>query len=167
MNTGNDRYMTHSVYSEKAMFGPRSAAATYAAVDLEARVSTASQHELIQMLFDGAMLALNQACAAIAAKNIAAKGQATSRAISIIEEGLRSSLDKKLGGALADSLDGLYEYMAQRLLLASMRGDVNGFLEVKKLLSELRDAWSSIREQTKYVIPAKTSLSAISGGLVR
>ncbi|MFM9885199.1 MAG: flagellar export chaperone FliS [Burkholderiales bacterium] len=149
------------------MFGPRKAAATYAAVDLEARVTSASQHELIQMLFDGAILALNQACAAIAAKDIGAKGQATSRAVSIIEEGLRASLDKNQGGTLAESLDGLYEYMSQRLLLASMRGDVNGFLEVKKLLSELRGAWSSIRLQPINGSIAKPELTALPGGRAR
>ena len=147
------------------MFGPRktAAAATYAAVDLEARVTSASQHELIQMLFDGAILALNQACAAITAKDIAAKGQATSRAVSIIEDGLRASLDKNQGGALAESLDGLYEYMSQRLLLASMRGDVNGFVEVKKLLSELRGAWNSIRHQPTSGVNAKPELTALPG----
>ncbi len=149
------------------MFGPRKAAATYAAVDLEARVTSASQHELIQMLFDGAILALNQACAAINAKDIAAKGQATSRAVSIIEEGLRASLDKNQGGKLAESLDGLYEYMSQRLLLASMRGDVNGFLEVKKLLSELRGAWSSIRHQPTNGSNSKPELTALPGGRAR
>lgn len=149
------------------MFGPRKAAATYAAVDLEARVTSASQHELIQMLFDGAILALNQACAAINAKDIAAKGQATSRAVSIIEEGLRASLDKNQGGTLAESLDGLYEYMSQRLLLASMRGDVNGFLEVKKLLSELRGAWSSIRHQPTNGSNSKPELTALPGGRAR
>ncbi|MFN0302494.1 MAG: flagellar export chaperone FliS [Burkholderiales bacterium] len=149
------------------MFGPRKAAATYAAVDLEARVTSASQHELIQMLLDGAILALNQACAAIAAKDIAAKGQATSRAVSIIEEGLRASLDKNQGGTLAESLDGLYEYMSQRLLLASMRGDVNGFVEVKKLLTELRGAWSAIRHQPANGSNAKPELTALPGGRAR
>lgn len=126
------------------MFGPRKAVATYNAVDLETRVSAASQHELIQMLYDGAILALNRAVAAIDARDINAKGTATTRAISIIEEGLRASLDRNVGGALAESLDGLYEYMSQRLLLASMRNDANGFVEVRKLLLELRDAWGSI-----------------------
>ena len=149
------------------MFGPRKAAATYAAVDLEARITSASQHELIQMLFDGAILALNQACAAIAAKEIAAKGQATSRAVSIIEEGLRASLDRGQGGTLAESLDGLYEYMSRRLLLASMRSDVNGILEVKKLLTELRGAWSSIRHPPVHGVRSKPELTALPGGRAR
>jgi flagellar secretion chaperone FliS len=64
------------------MFGPRNAATVYAKIDLESRVTTASQHQLIQMLFDGAILALGQAAAALAARDVAGKGQAVSRAIS-------------------------------------------------------------------------------------
>lgn len=146
------------------MFGSRNAATAYARVDLEARVSSASQHELIQMLYDGAILALGQACSALAARDIAGKGQAISRAISIIEEGLRASLDHKQGGALAESLDDLYEYMSQRLLLASMRNDAKGFEEVRKLLTDLRGAWSSIKNARPNGAPAKPDLTALPGG---
>jgi flagellar secretion chaperone FliS len=139
------------------MFGPRKAAATYAAVDLEARVTSANRHELIQMLYDGAIVSVNHAHSAITSKDIAAKNKATSKAISIIEEGLRGSLDKDKGGPIAGNLDGLYEYMSQRLLLASLRSEPNGILEVKKLLTELRDAWSAIGHH-----PARSSLTAFA-----
>lgn len=146
------------------MFGPRKAATTYATVDLEARVTSASQHELIQMLYDGAIFSVSQAHSAVTAQDIAVKSQSTSRAISIIEEGLRGSLDKTKGGPIAENLDGLYEYMSQRLLLASLRNDPNGMVEVKKLLTELRDAWISIRANAARPIMGKSATAALSNG---
>lgn len=143
------------------MFGPRSAATAYAKVDLESRVNSANQHQLIQMLYDGAILSVAQAVSALGRKDIAAKGVAVSRAISIIEDGLRASLDSNQGGTLAASLDGLYEYMSQRLLLASLRNDAAGFDEVKQLLNELREAWTSIANMTT---PTKPELTAVAGG---
>lgn len=147
------------------MFGPRSAATTYAKVDLESRVNSANQHQLIQMLYDGAILSVGQAISALERKDIAAKGIAVSRAISIVEDGLRASLDPAQGGALAGSLDGLYEYMSQRLLLASLRNDTAGFGEVKHLLNELREAWASIANAVPTpAAPVQPELAAVAGG---
>jgi len=131
------------------MFGSfRSAAQAYAQVDLETKVATSDPHGLIQLLYDGAIVAVGQAQACLASGDVAGKGRATSRAVRIIEEGLRASLDPSQGGELAGQLDGLYAYMAQRLLLASVRNDADIFAEVKKLLAELRDAWAGIRPET-------------------
>ena len=123
----------------------KTAAAQYAQLDLEAKVNSADPHGLIQMLFDGAIVAVNHAEAAIAAGDIAGKGKAVSRAIRIIEEGLYVSLDPSNGGDLARQLEELYKYMSHRLLLSSMRNDCAGFVEVQKLLAELRDAWAGIK----------------------
>lgn len=54
---------------------------------------------------------------------IADKGMAISKAIAIIQEGLRLSLDKDKGGELAANLDALYDYMGHRLLQANLRTD--------------------------------------------
>lgn len=125
--------------------GFKSAAATYAQVDLESRVAVADPHSLIEMLFDGAIMAVGQADQCLAAGDIPAKGQAVSRAIRIIEEGLKASLDPNTGGQLARHLGELYDYMAQRLLMASIKNDAEGFREVRKLLVELRGAWTQIK----------------------
>jgi flagellar secretion chaperone FliS len=127
------------------MFGGfRSAAASYAQVDLEARVAASDPHGLIQMLFDGAVVAVAQADACLAAGDVPGKGMAVSRAIRILEEGLKASLDPS-GGELARHLGDLYSYMAQQLLLASIKNEAAGFAEVRRLLIELRDAWSQAK----------------------
>ncbi len=138
------------------MFGSfRSAAATYAQVDLETKVAASDPHGLVQLLFDGAIVALSQAEGCLAAGDVPGKGKAVSRAIRIIDEGLRASLDPTQGGELAQHLDGLYAYMGQRMLLASVKNEAAGFAEVRKLLVELRDAWAQIKPQVAATAPAE------------
>ena len=79
------------------MFGtmPRGVQA-YAKVGLETSAVAASPHELIIMLFDGAMVAIGNARTHIKAGKIAEKGHSISHAIAIINDGLRACLDKEL-----------------------------------------------------------------------
>ena len=67
---------------------------------------------------------------------------------SIIDGGLKASLDVKAGGALAERLASLYDYMLNRLLAANLRNDVTLVDEVSKLLGELRGAWAQIGQRT-------------------
>ncbi len=127
------------------MFGmtPRGVQA-YAKVGLETSVVAASPHELIVLLFDGALAAIHSARLHMKAGKIQEKGAAISRAIEIVNDGLRASLDKKAGGDIANSLDGLYGYMTDRLLQANLKNSVDMLDEVQVLLVDLRDAWASI-----------------------
>ena len=127
------------------MFGSvQKGANAYASVGLETGVAAASPHKLIVMLFDGALTSLTIALTEMHAKNIAAKGRAISRAIRIIEEGLRASLDKSAGGEIAGSLDSLYEFIASRLLQANLENRPEYIQEAQRLLGELRGAWLAI-----------------------
>jgi flagellar protein FliS len=129
-------------------------ASTYARVDLEGRVTSADPHQLIVLLYDGAILALTRAEAAIARKDIAAKATWITHAVSIIVEGLQTALDKDAGGSLARNLEDLYTYMARRLFEANMHSDAARVAEVRRLLDELRGAWLSIRGKTSNTLPA-------------
>lgn len=127
------------------MFGafPNRAAA-YAKVGVETGVSTADPHKLILMLFDGAMLQVRTAGIAIRHEDIAGKGQAISKAIEIIVNGLKVSLDMSTGGDLAGRLAALYDYMSDRLLYANLQNSQPALDEVAGLLETLREAWAGI-----------------------
>lgn len=127
------------------MFGstPKGANA-YAQVGVETGVAAASPHKLIVMLFEGAMIAISSAIQHMQAGNIPAKGQAISKAITIIDSGLRASLDKKVGGEIALNLDALYEYMSNRLVVANLKNQKAVLEEVYQLLKGLKDAWETI-----------------------
>lgn len=136
------------------MFGTaKSGASAYAKIGVETGVLAASPHKLIVMLFDGALAALALCLQHMKAGNIADKGQAISKAISIIDGGLRASLDKKAGGDIALSLDSLYEYMSHRLLLANLKNQPEIVEEVQHLLQDLKSAWDAIAPASDTVVP--------------
>ena len=131
----------------------------YANVGLETGIASASPHKLIIMLYDGALASLLSAKANLAAGNIAVKGTAISKAITIIDNGLRASLDKEAGGEIAANLDALYDYMSRRLLHANIRNDVPAIDEVHRLLADLREAWVAIGDKVEQA--AATAASAM------
>lgn len=121
----------------------RSATNAYATVGLETSIAAADPHRLIQLLFEGVLLAVAQAKQAITQGNVAEKGRAISKAIQIIEEGLKTSLDDR-GGELSGQLRSLYDYMSRRLLFASLRSNIEALDEVSSLLGEIKGAWMAI-----------------------
>lgn len=136
----------------------------YANVDLDTSIDSASPHKLIVMLYDGALATLLNAKLNMKAGNIAIKGQAISKAISIIDNGLRASLDKKAGGEIAGNLDALYDYMSRRLLQANLKNDVGIIEEVHRLLADLRGAWVAIGDKVNQ--PAANSSAPMTPTLV-
>lgn len=120
------------------------AKAAYSQVAVDTGVAAADPHKLILMLFDGAMLSVASASLAMQRKETAAKGEAISRAINIITNGLKASLDFEVGGELAGKLGALYDYMSNRLLHANLHGQPAALDEVSHLLAELKDAWGQI-----------------------
>lgn len=122
----------------------RNALNAYAQISVNGTVAAATPHKLITMLFEGALLSIAAARGHMQRKEIAAKGMAISKAIAIIDEGLRISLDLKAGGDLAEKLDALYEYMSHRLLVANLKNEMETLDEVAGLLNELKDAWIQI-----------------------
>lgn len=130
------------------MFGSsKNGANAYAKVGLETGVVAASPHKLILMLLEGAMAAIVSAGVHMQAREIEKKGNAISKAIMIIENGMRASLDKNAGGEIAASLDSLYDYMGRRLMLANLNNDQAMLKEVHGLLADIKSAWEAIGDQ--------------------
>ena len=147
------------------MFGSKqSGVNAYAKVGIETGVISASPHKLIVMLFDGALVSVTAAIMHMKAGDIPAKGAAISKAIMIIDSGLRAALDKKAGGEIAEGLDALYEYMGSRLLQANLKNQVDILEEVQRLLGELRGAWNAIgadaKPRTQAAMPATPTLAS-------
>ena len=126
----------------------RKAVDVYAQVGVETGVAAADPHKLILMLFDGTHAALCAAKLAINKNDIAAKAAAISKAIAIIDGGLKASLDINAGGVLAERLAGLYDYMLNRLLAANLRNDTELLDDVNRLLDELRGAWAQLGQRS-------------------
>lgn len=120
-------------------------ASAYRAIGIETGVAAADPLGLVVMLYDGAIQAVIRAETHLAEGEIEARGVYTSKAIDIINQGLLASLDVRVGGALAEGLWSLYEYMGRRLVAANMSGDMAIYTEVRTLLADLRGSWIELR----------------------
>jgi flagellar protein FliS len=127
------------------MFGQNSRGIdAYARISVETGVAAANPQRLVVMLYEGALAACNAAALHMQNGNIAEKGAALSKAIMIIESGLRASLDKKAGGEISENLDALYVYMSNRLYIANLKNQPEPIREVAKLLGDFKAAWEAI-----------------------
>jgi flagellar protein FliS len=136
------------------MFGSNKGASSYAKVGLETGIAAASPHKLIVMLFEGALTAIRNASMHMKAGDIAKKGAAVSKAIAIVENGLRASLDPVGGGEIAVQLDSLYDYIVRRLMTANLKNDPAILDEAHALLLDLKGAWDAIGDKVAAPAPA-------------
>jgi len=106
-------------------------------------VLTASQGQLVVMLYDGAHRFLCQASIAMAGRDVADAHRKLRRAEAIITH-LRNTLDHEQGGEIAFRLERIYMFCLRRLNEARVGRDPQRVEQVDALLLELRDSWSRI-----------------------
>ncbi len=106
----------------------------------EVGIKTANPVQLVVILYDGAIQALQEAQEFLRQKNIPGRARCINRAVGIISE-LQASLNFSAGGDIAQSLDRLYDYMKQRIFKASVDQSPEPLAEVVTLLGNLRSAW--------------------------
>jgi flagellar protein FliS len=110
-------------------------------------VLTASPGQLILMLYDGALKALDHACDAMRSaedtpRRIERINTNLLKAQEIVSE-LRACLNHDAGDHAAQ-LDRLYDYYLRRLFEANLKKRIEPALEVEGLLRQLRDGWAEM-----------------------
>ena len=120
--------------------------AQYQQVNTGSGVEDASPHRLIQMLMEGVLQRLAEAKGAIQRDSAGDKGEAIGKAVTIVS-GLRNSLNKDVGGEIADNLDDLYDYMQRRLLEANIASSEDIIDEVMALMRTIKSGWDGIEEE--------------------
>jgi flagellar secretion chaperone FliS len=120
--------------------------AAYESVSVQGGVAAADPHGLILLLMDGALERMATARGCIERREIVRKAKLLHSAVRIIAE-LRGVLNLAQGGAIAQNLSDLYDYMARRLIVANAQNDIGCIAEVMSLLGEIRGAWVAIGPQ--------------------
>lgn len=127
-----------------------------------ANVRTASQGQLVVLLYEGAVKELTSAASLfnddgkIDAPNIEKFGNCIQKSQAIITE-LEVSLDMEKGGNVAQNLMALYAYFNSELLSAGINLDKAKVTFVSNMMSELLSSWRQIAASTANVPVAEVA----------
>ena len=117
----------------------------------ETRIKTASQGQLIIMLYDEAVKQLNRALELMELNNSGKKDpgriEQISKAVMKTEEivtELMVSLDFEQGGDITKNLFALYTWFNRELLEANISQDIGRLTTVRNMINDLRDTWYEI-----------------------
>lgn len=110
------------------------------------QILTASEMQVIVLLYDGALQSLELARDGIRQNNYADKARFLGRAVAIISE-LSNVLDMEQGKDIAQSLRRLYDYMLDEFTQANLRHDVRHLDGPIRCLSALREGWHTLAQQ--------------------
>jgi flagellar protein FliS len=132
----------------------------------ETKVKTASQGQLVIMLYDEAVKCLDRGLELLALNeggkknpgNIEQISKAILKAQEIITE-LNVSLDFEQGGDIAKNLFSLYTWFNKELLEANIDQDMRRITMVRNQINELRSAWAEIAAKTETAGNAVTGLN--------
>ncbi len=105
-------------------------------------ITTASPKGLIMMLYDGAIKFCRLAEMAIDENNIERRNYNLKKAQDILIE-LRVTLNHD-AGELAKNLEILYEFMYNQLVQANTKNDQMQVVEIRTMMTELKDTWKLI-----------------------
>jgi flagellar protein FliS len=114
---------------------------------LEHRVLAADPVELIHILYEHALTQVKLARTALAAGDIAGRGQAVNKALAALGE-LEGSLNHEAGGSISQNLARLYRYMRKRLTAGNVKKDDGALAEVEALLHTLDEGWTAMQHKT-------------------
>jgi flagellar secretion chaperone FliS len=119
------------------------------------QIQTASQEQLLIMLYEGAIRFLNLAKAGHEEQNFEKFHNNIVKTQRIILE-FMSTLDLDVGGDMAQNLFKLYEYLHYQLLQANLKKDVSMVEEVLMHLRELKETWEEAigQLQKQQTLPA-------------
>lgn len=121
----------------------------YRSAGSAAAMYDASQHQMILMLYNGAIESLGRVQAAMANDDKITKNKSVRAALDIIGY-LRGILSQDTANKTAKNLSSLYEYMVGRLSRANVMNDADGVREVSKLIAEIKAGWEEIPVDKRY-----------------
>ncbi len=136
---------------------------------LTQQVMSASPAKLVAMLYERAIVLLQETIEAIDAGDITRRWKANAKTTEVICH-LWGTLDRERGGEIAENLNRLYGFMVMRLTMVDVENSAQAAREVIELLEPLRQSWNEVadrnerknqrRETSDSAAPVQISISA-------
>ncbi len=127
-------------YASPFRTGHARAAATYDSIALAARIEGATPHELVTILFNELLVALDGMQAALVDGDGGRRVRYQTRALSVLH-GLETGLDFDAGGDLARQLASLYR-QTRRIVMDP--GEAPGLASIRNTIADVASAWAMI-----------------------
>ncbi len=142
-----------------------SAASAYRSVGVQTQAASVhDQYSLVLLMLDAVIESVNMARGAIAQNDSPTKIAKINKAIRIIHEGLRTSLDIENGGELAANLANLYDYCVMRLTQANAANNQEMLEEVVNLIKPVADAWKQMRSAAVAGVKSEAAANEAKSG---
>lgn len=112
----------------------------------EMEIQAASPHKLVVIVFEQLVVNLERARIAMERNDIELRVVSLRRARGLVTE-LLATLDFEQGGALANQLADLYQFMLYELVDIGQRGDVVTMRKLVNIATALRDGFTGAAQQ--------------------
>ncbi len=125
---------------------------------LESKVLAAEPVELVRLLYQAAVHAVQDARHHLAAGEIRERSRAITRANGILIE-LAASLDHSQGGEISRSLARLYDYIGRKLIEANIGQSDGPLAESLGLLATLAEGWEGVQGKAQAPVESPWGLA--------
>ena len=115
----------------------------YANIDLASRVQGASPHQLVVIMFEEGLKALDAMVIAGDRNDFARYSEKQTRILAILH-GLETSLDFDQGGEIATGLASIYREARRLVVVAGRERVTEPLTRARQMLGEISEAWGAI-----------------------
>jgi len=121
----------------------RAGTARYQSVDISSRIEGATPHQLVQIMYEELLKALDAMAFATARGDYVQRGQHQSKVLAVLT-GLETSLDFDMGGQIAVDLVAIYRETRRLVIAGGREGDAGLVTQARAMIQEIASAWDAI-----------------------
>ena len=121
----------------------RAGTARYQSVDIASRIEGATPHQLVQIMYEELLKALDAMAFATARGDYVQRGQQQSKALGVLT-GLETSLDFDKGGQIAVDLVAIYREGRRLVIAGGRESDAPQIVQAREMIQEIAAAWDAI-----------------------